>query len=180
MITNYQTYFILKHNFYFKVKEDCLANEMLWQSVSVSLMDCELRRSLLKRVLDSRKLCLEGFLLTYYRQFPLPSFALAHCNSVEGTIGNSQHDALTAGRVFFDQGRAILRSYYSLTQNYKFDAVFWCFILISVLKLEQWKNITSGLRQYDCKDWEFNKFNFVSTLNVGYNENYQFFSECEN
>lgn len=82
---------------------------MLWQSVSVSLMDCRLRRSLLERVLNGRRLCLEGFLLTYYRQFPLPSFALAHCNSMENTTGNSQHDALTAGRVFFDQGRAILR-----------------------------------------------------------------------
>ncbi|VDK71391.1 unnamed protein product [Litomosoides sigmodontis] len=90
------------------VKDDCLAGEMLWQSVSVSLMDCELRRSLLKRVLNGRRLCLEGFLLTYYQQFPLPSFTLSHCNSVEGTTGNSQHDALTAGRVFFDQGRAIL------------------------------------------------------------------------
>ncbi|KAL3997954.1 Rap/ran-GAP family protein [Acanthocheilonema viteae] len=90
------------------VKEDCLAGEMLWQSVSVSLMDCQLRRSLLERVLNGRRLCLEGFLLTYYRQFPLPSFALARCNSVENTTGNSQHDALTAGRIFFDQGRAIL------------------------------------------------------------------------
>ncbi|MCP9260056.1 Ral GTPase-activating protein subunit alpha-1 [Dirofilaria immitis] len=82
------------------VKEDCLASEMLWQSVSASLMDCQLKRSLLERVLTDKRLCLEGFLLTYYRQFPLPSFALAHYNSVENITGNSQQDALVTGRVF--------------------------------------------------------------------------------
>uniref|UniRef100_A0AAF5Q077 Rap-GAP domain-containing protein n=4 Tax=Wuchereria bancrofti TaxID=6293 RepID=A0AAF5Q077_WUCBA len=90
------------------MKDDCLAGELLWQSVSTSLMDCQLRRSLLERVVNGRRLCLEGFLLTYYRQFPLPSFTLAHCNSLENTTGNSHYDALTVGRVFFDQGRAIL------------------------------------------------------------------------
>uniref|UniRef100_A0A0R3RS83 Rap-GAP domain-containing protein n=1 Tax=Elaeophora elaphi TaxID=1147741 RepID=A0A0R3RS83_9BILA len=113
------------------VKEDCLADEMLWQSVSVSLMDCQLRRSLLERVLNGRKLCLEGFLLTYYRQFPLPSFSLAHCNSVENITGTSQPDALTAGRVFFDQGRAILSvdmdSGVRMTSRTPVGKHCWCF-----------------------------------------------------
>ncbi|VDN07034.1 unnamed protein product [Thelazia callipaeda] len=90
------------------VKEEPLAGEMLCQSVSVNLVDCELRRSLLERVLNEKRLCLEGFLLTYYKQFPLPTFSLAHCNSVETSTGNIQQDVLTAGSIFFDQGRTIL------------------------------------------------------------------------
>ncbi|EFO27773.1 hypothetical protein LOAG_00705 [Loa loa] len=113
------------------VKDDSLAGEILWQSVSASLMDCQLRRSLLERVLNDRRLCLEGFLLTYYQQFPLPSFTSAHCNSLENSTGNSQHDSLTAGRIFFDQGRAILSvdvdSSVRVTSRTPVGKHCWCF-----------------------------------------------------
>lgn len=102
-------------------------------------MDCQLKRSLLERVLSDKRLCLEGFLLTYYRQFPLPSFALGRYNSVENITGNSQKDALIAGRVFFDQGRAILRFF--LREIIIHLILF--FIRISILVL-YWENM--GLR----------------------------------
>ncbi|VDM38745.1 unnamed protein product [Toxocara canis] len=93
------------------VNEECWAGELLWQSVSLSLSEQRPRRSLLDRVVHDKRACLEGMLLVYANQFPLTSFSLAQCNSIEYPAKGGQHknsDQLTAGHVFIDQKSAIL------------------------------------------------------------------------
>uniref|UniRef100_A0A0N5AMM5 Rap-GAP domain-containing protein n=1 Tax=Syphacia muris TaxID=451379 RepID=A0A0N5AMM5_9BILA len=94
------------------VTEDRWANELLWQSVSVSLCNGALRRSLLEQVINEKKECLEGLIMTYYHQFPLPSFSAAQWNSLEFSRKNgtcqANADNLTNGRIFIDNRSSIL------------------------------------------------------------------------
>ncbi|VDK47411.1 unnamed protein product [Anisakis simplex] len=91
------------------VNEECWAGELVWQGVSLSLNEKHIRRALLERVINDKRKCLEGMLLTYAHQFPLTSFSLSQSNSIEYCSKNHTNgEQLTSGRIFIDHKAAIL------------------------------------------------------------------------